>query len=180
MAIYSSSNYQLIVLSKNYFLWVGLKNSVQFMVNPYPDIQWFNENKENSIFKLREKITADNSGTKWLVITEHYRTEEVQQFLPPERVCVLSDKLSLRQLSTSLKCPEFQRRRQKNVPLTHSEIHICLLIIMGYSINTIASMLNKSPKTIYTHRRNAMVKFDCNTLAGLHRKMSTIENCSRY
>ncbi|MGZ7254059.1 helix-turn-helix transcriptional regulator, partial [Streptococcus pyogenes] len=61
---------------------------------------------------------------------------------------------------------------------THSEIHICSLVIMGFSPNTIARMLHKSPKTIYTHRRNAMAKFHCNTLADLHRKIRTMNDRS--
>lgn len=180
MSTFSPPNYQLIVLSKNYFLWLGLKNSIQYMVNPYPVIKWFNEDNENSIFTLREKIVTDETEQKWLVITEHSRTQEIQQFLPPDRVYVLSDKLSFKQLAVHLKRPEFNRTRQKDVALTHSEIHICLLTIMGFSISAIANMLHKSPKTIYTHRRNAMGKFHCNTLADLHRKMRTIENSPLY
>lgn len=172
--------YQLVVLSKNYFLWQGLKHSLPYMVNPSPTLQWFNKDNDNCVFELREKILCDNSETKWLVITEDNRTQEIQQFLPPGRVCVLSDKLSIKQLAQQLKHPEFRRSMRKESPLTHSEIHICLLIIMGFSPNTIARMLHKSPKTIYTHRRNAMAKFHCNTLAELHRKIRTMENRSPY
>lgn len=175
-----SAPYHLVVLSNNYFLWMGLKHSIPYMINPYPTLQWFNKVGENCIFELREKILQENDEIKWLVITEERRMQEVQQCLPPERVCVLSDKLSIKQLTEQLKHPEFRRTMRKETPLTPSEIHICLLIIMGFSPNSIARMLHKSPKTIYTHRRNAMAKFHCNTLADLHRKIRTIENRSLY
>ena len=175
-----SAPYELVVLSQNYFLWMGLKHSVPYMINPSPALHWFNEKTNNNVFQLREKILRNNSDSKWLIITEDYRVPEVQQILPPDRACVFSDKLSIKQLTQQLKQPEFRRTPHKETPLTHSEIHICLLIIMGFSPNAIAGMLHKSPKTIYTHRRNAMAKFHCNTLAELHRKIRNIDNRSLY
>lgn len=172
--------YQLVILSNNYFLWLGLKHALPFMINPAPTPQWFNLENDDSVFKLREQILSDNSESKWLIVTEHNRVQEVQQFLPPERACVFSDKLSLKAMSQQFKKPEFRRTLRREPPLTHSEIHVCLLIIMGYSPSDIANMLHKSPKTIYTHRRNAMTKFNCNTLAELHRKIRTINNSSLY
>lgn len=172
--------YQVAILSTNYFLWLGLKHAIPYMVCPNPAIQWFNKDNNESVFQLRERIINDDKEAKWLIITEHNRVQEVQQFLPPERACVFSDKLSLRALSQQLSKPDFRRTLRKESPLTQSEIHVCLLIILGFPPKAIADMLHKSPKTIYTHRRNAMTKFHCNTLAELHRKIRSVNNSSLY
>lgn len=165
------TRYQLVVLSDNYYLWSGLRHCIPFMVEPHLALSWHKDLTGEDLFLLREKILQDTSGKKWLIVTGHKRMQELQQLLPPGKVCLIRDNVSLKQLACHLRHPDFHRRIEKDAPLTQTEAHVCRLIIKGLSTVKIAEMMNKSPKTVYTHRRNAMTKFHCHTLADLHRKM---------
>lgn len=175
-----AERYQLIVYSDNYYLWSGLRHLIREMGEPQLSIAWHNDLSSKSLFQLRETILNDASSRRWLVVTPDNRLREVQQILPSENVCVIRDTLTLKQFANHLRHPDFRRTIQKDAPLTRTEVSVCLLIIKGFSTVKIAVMMNKSPKTIYTHRRNAMVKFHCHTLAELHRKMHLMESRSLY
>ena len=57
--------YQVAILSTNYFLWLGLKHALPYMVCPNPAIQWLNKDNDESVFQLREIILHDDKEAKW-------------------------------------------------------------------------------------------------------------------
>lgn len=60
------------------------------------------------------------------------------------------------------------KRLESKLPdLTHSEIAIINGILDGYSISELSNEYRVSRKTVYTHKRNAMVKLNLSTTAEL-------------
>ncbi|MBM3073146.1 helix-turn-helix transcriptional regulator [Enterobacter sp. RHBSTW-00994] len=172
------ADYQIIILSDNYFLWLGLKAIVSAMMNPRPDIFWINEVRPENILRIREQVMTSATDLGWLVFTEAFRINDIQVYLPSERVNVLAADLSIAQLSNRLKTADFTDVAEPDATLTRSELRVCMLIGKGLSLARIAQLLKKSPKTIYTHKRNAMSKFHCQNLAQFHRKICLLERQS--
>lgn len=173
-------NYQIIILSDNYFLWLGLKTAIDTMMTPRPDIFWINEISPESIFRMREQVMKSHPERHWLVFTDASRISDIQIYLPADRVKVMADDLSVSRLMLSLRSGDFTSASVPDATLTRSELRVCTLISKGISLVRIAQLLNKSPKTIYTHKRNAMSKFHCHNLAEFHRKICLLEQKSLY
>ena len=114
------------------------------------------------------KETTDNG---WLIFTDECRVNDINVYLPAGRVRVLAGNISIIQLSQHLRNADFTQRYRPDANLTRSELRVCTLLSQG---------LNKSPKTIYTHKRNAMTKFRCQNLAEFHRKICLLEQQSFY
>lgn len=174
------ADYQIIILSDNYFLWLGLKALISTMMAPRPDIFWSNGVSPESILRMREQVMKSSSYKHSLVFTEASRVNDIQIYLPSERVKVMPTNLSVSQLILRLSTENFTNASVPNATLTRSELRVCTLISKGISLVRIAQLLNKSPKTIYTHKRNAMTKFHCHTLAEFHRKICLLEQQSLY
>ena len=171
--------YQVRVLSNNYFFWLGVKNLVRQQGKPTADIQWVKENNDGQQRLLCQEIYATPIAQKWLVFTESEQIDTLSVMLPDDRVNILSDRLEMSELKEQLKNPTFSRRR-RDKQLTRSEARVCSLIRQGFTLVRIAQILNKSPKTIYTHKRNAMDKFHCDTLVEFNRKMNLMERQALY
>lgn len=171
--------FQIVILSDNYFLWLGLTTLIPTMITPRPDIFWINEVTPKNILRMREQVmnTAGDSG--WLLFTDEHRVNAINVYLPNARVKVLSGKLSLKELSQQLNNADFTAESEPEPTLTRQELQVCSLISKGISLVRIAQMLHKSPKTIYTHKRNAMTKFRCQNLAEFHQKISLLNRPSQ-
>lgn len=180
MTPYFSERYRIVVLGDNTYLWSGLRHYLNALSGVTPTMYWQKSLSSESLFLLRDALSQDASTIRWLAIAPHNRVREIQQILPSDKVCVLRDNLTLPQFAHYLRQPDFRRSAPKEVPLTRTEVNVCMLIIQGFSTAKIADMMHKSPKTIYTHRRNAMVKFHCHTLAELHSKMHFMTRRSFY
>lgn len=174
-----AANFQIVILSDNYFLWLGLKSAISMMMAPRPDIFWISEVSPESILRMREQVMK-SPVHHWLVFTEASRINDIQIYLPSERVSVMPDNLTVSQLVLRLSSEDFTCTRVPDATLTRSELRVCTLISKGISLVRIAQLLNKSPKTIYTHKRNAMTKFHCHNLAEFHRKICLLEQQSLY
>lgn len=46
--------FQIVILSDNYFLWLGLTTLIPTMITPRPDIFWINEVTPKNILRMRE------------------------------------------------------------------------------------------------------------------------------
>ncbi|MFU0444034.1 helix-turn-helix transcriptional regulator [Pseudocitrobacter faecalis] len=171
--------YQVRVLSNNYFFWVGVKNLMHQQGKPAADIKWIKEASDSQQRLLCQEIYATPIIQKWLVFTESEQIDTLSVMLPDDRVNILSDRLEMSELKEQLKNPTFSRRR-RDKQLTRSEARVCSLIRQGFTLVRIAQILNKSPKTIYTHKRNAMDKFHCDTLVEFNRKMNLMERQALY
>ncbi|MEB4673502.1 LuxR C-terminal-related transcriptional regulator [Enterobacteriaceae bacterium G50] len=171
--------YQIRVLSNNYFFWLGVKNLVRQQGKPAVDLQWVKATNDGQQRLLCQEIYATPVAQKWLVFTESEQVDNLSVMLPDDRVNILSDRLTMAELQEQLKNPIFSRRR-RDKQLTRSEARVCSLIRQGFTLVRIAQILNKSPKTIYTHKRNAMDKFHCNTLVEFNRKMNLMEQQALY
>lgn len=171
--------YQVRVLSNNYYFWLGVKNLVRQQAKLAVDVQWVQDTTDSQQRLLCQEIYATPIAQKWLVFTENEQVDNLSVMLPDDRVNILTDRLPLDELQEQLKNPTFSRRR-RDKQLTRSEARVCSLIRQGFTLVRIAQILNKSPKTIYTHKRNAMDKFHCNTLVDFNRKMNLMEKHALY
>lgn len=173
-------DFHVIVLSDNYFLWLGLKTLISMMMTPRPDIFWINSVSPETILRMREQIMRETTDNGWLIFTDECRVNDINVHLPAGRVRVLAGNISIIQLSQHLRNADFTQRYRPEANLTRSELRVCTLLSKGISLVRIAQLLNKSPKTIYTHKRNAMTKFRCQNLAEFHRKICLLEQHSLY
>lgn len=164
------SDYQVIVLSENYYLWLGLKTLFSRRGPTRPDTIWFNTLNPEIILRLRQQILLHTSKTHTLVFVESLLIDDLKVYLPMEGVTILPDDLPIDRLNEDLKTSNCKKSRLQ--ALTRAELRVCSMISKGLSLAHIASILNKSPKTIYTHKRNAMLKFQCQHHAEFHRKIS--------
>lgn len=80
------ADYQIIILSDNYFLWLGLKALISTMMAPRPDIFWSNGVSPESILRMREQVMKSSPYKHSLVFTEASRVNDIQIYLPSERV----------------------------------------------------------------------------------------------
>ncbi|WP_263070192.1 helix-turn-helix transcriptional regulator [Enterobacter huaxiensis] len=176
----STPDFRIIILSENYFLWRGLTSLISMMMTPRPDIFWINSVSPEGILRVREQIMKDTAHSGWMIFTDECRVNDIQAYLPAGRVSVLADNLSVIQLSQCLRNADFTHGSLQDATLTRQELRVCTLISKGISLIRIAHLLNKSPKTIYTHKRNAMSKFHCQNLAEFHRKICLLEQHSLY
>lgn len=176
----SLSPYQILILSDNYYLNFGLRHLISQQMSPRPDIIWLKNPTAERILRLREQVLDQHTDKKWIAFTERYQIDSFRIFLPRERVCILPADLTLKQLSQRLKAPDFSHVTRRETPLTPAELRVCSLFIKGLTVGGIARMLNKSPKTIHTHKRNAMDKFHSQTLADFHRKICLLEQRALY
>lgn len=176
----TNARYQIIILSDNAFLWFGLKTLITTMMVPRPNIFWINDVTPLRILHMREQIMQRAEPEDWLVFTDAARVSDLRVYLPHERVHILADNLTVAQLTRRLRSADFSSVTPPDAKLTRSELRVCTLISRGISLVGIARLLNKSPKTIYTHKRNAMSKFHCRNLAEFHRKICLLEQRSRY
>lgn len=176
----SAPDFRIIILSENYFLWLGLTSLISMMMTPRPDIFWINSVSPEGILRMREQIVKDTADNGWMIFTDECRVNSIQVYLPAGRISVLADNLSVIHLSQCLRNADFTHHLLPDATLTRQELRVCTLISKGISLVRIAQMLNKSPKTIYTHKRNAMCKFHCQNLAEFHRKLCLLEQHSLY
>lgn len=168
-----NADYKVIVLSGNAFLWLGLKTFISQSVDPCPEIFWINDVSPEGILPLRQLMLNIRVKKGWLVFTDASRVNDIKIILGGERVHVVAGNLSLAQLSRCFQNTPFAS--VKNATLTCQELRVCMLFRNGFSLVRIAQILNKSPKTIYTHKRNAMNKFHCQNLAEFHRKLFLLD-----
>lgn len=166
------SPYQILILSENYYLNLGLRHLIGEHMTPRPDIAWIKTTGVESLVRLRKQVLEPNPQTKWIAFAERQKIESFRLFLPHKYVCLIPSDLPLKQLSQRLKVPDFSHIAPRVTPLTPSEMRVCSLFIKGFTVGGIARILRKSPKTIHTHKRNAMDKFHSHTLADFHRKIS--------
>lgn len=176
----SRAQFHIIILSENAFLWLGLKTLIAMMMTPRPDIFWINSVSPETLLRLREQVMRDTADNSWLIFTDERRINDVSVYLPAGRVRILADNLSIIQLSQRLRQADFSNDSLPDATLTCQELRVCTLLSKGISLVRIAQLLNKSPKTIYTHKRNAMSKFHCHNLAEFHRKICLLEQQSFY
>jgi Response regulator containing a CheY-like receiver domain and an HTH DNA-binding domain len=171
--------YQIRVLSDNYYFWLGVKNFVRQLGASVGDVHWVKESTDRQHRLLCQEIYATPVAQKWLIFIESEQIDNLGIMLPDDRVNILSDRLKMDELSDQLRNPTFSRRRRIK-QLTRSEARVCSLIRQGFTLVRIAQILNKSPKTIYTHKRNAMTKFNCDRLADFNRKINLMEKNELY
>lgn len=169
---HSLSPWQILILSDNYYLNLGLRHLICEQMSPRPDIIWVKAAGTESLSRLREQVLEPNPQKKWIAFADRHALESFRLFLPHTNVCLLPSDLTLTQLARRLKAPVFSHIAPREVPLTPTELRVCSLFIKGFSVGGIARIMRKSPKTIHTHKRNAMDKFHSQTLADFHRKIS--------
>lgn len=169
---HSVSPWQILILSDNYYLNLGLKHLICQQMSPRPDIIWLKTTGAESLSRLRELVLEPNPQKKWIAFADRQQVGSLRLFLPHTNVCLLPADLNLTQLARRLKAPVFSHIPPRETPLTPTELRVCSLFIKGFSVGGIARILRKSPKTIHTHKRNAMDKFHSHTLADFHRKIS--------
>lgn len=168
-----NAGYQVIVLSENTYLWLGLEWLISTAVTPRPDMYWIKNASPEGLVRLQERLLDKHAGADWLVFTDADRVSDVNAFLRGERARAVADNVSLAQLSHCFSDTTFTF--ENTATLTYQEMRVCMLFHKGFSPARIAQILNKSPKTIYTHKRNAMNKFCCHTLAEFHRKLCLLD-----
>lgn len=169
---HSVSPWQILILSDNYYLSLGLKHLICQQMSPRPDIIWLKTAGIDSLSHLRERVLEPNPQSKWIAFADRQQIESFRLFLPHKNICLLPADLTLTQLARRLKAPVFSHIPLRETPLTPTELRVCSLFIKGFSVGGIARIMRKSPKTIHTHKRNAMDKFHSHTLADFHRKIS--------
>ncbi|AMJ72205.1 helix-turn-helix transcriptional regulator [Enterobacter cloacae] len=167
-----NAGYQVIVLSSNAFLWLGLHSIIATAVSPRPEAYWINNVTPEGLLRLQELLNA-HVGQSWLLFTDTAWVNDVNALPGSERVRVVPGNVSLAQLSHCFSDMTFSF--DNTAALTYQEMRVCMLFHKGFSPVRIAQILNKSPKTIYTHRRNAMNKFCCHSLAEFHRKLCLLD-----
>lgn len=168
-----NAGYQAIVLSGNAFLWLGLSSLISAAVTPSPEMHWIDDVTPQGLLRLQTLLRNTHVGQNWLVFTDAARVCDVNACLRNERVRVVADNLSLAQLSRCFSDTTFAF--ENAATLSYQEMRVCMLLHKGFSPVRIAKILNKSPKTIYTHKRNAMNKFCCHSLADFHRKLCLLD-----
>ncbi|HCJ6522422.1 TPA: helix-turn-helix transcriptional regulator [Enterobacter cloacae] len=167
-----NAGYQVIVLSSNAFLWLGLHSIVSTAVSPRPEAYWINNVTPEGLQRLQE-LFSTNVGQSWLLFTDTARVNDINTLPGNERIRVVPGNVSLAQLSHCFSDMAFSL--ENTATLTYQEMRVCRLIQKGFSPVRIAQILNKSPKTIYTHKRNAMKKFCCQNLAEFYRKLCLLD-----
>ncbi|EOF9297620.1 helix-turn-helix transcriptional regulator [Enterobacter bugandensis] len=167
-----NAGYKVIVLSSNTFLWLGLHSIISTAVSPRPEAYWINNVNPEGFLRL-QKLLNTHAGQNWLLFTDAAQVNDINALPGNERVRVVADNVSLAQLSHCFSDMTFSF--ENSATLTYQEMRVCMLFHKGFSPVRIAQVLNKSPKTIYTHKRNAMNKFCCQNLADFHRKLCLLD-----
>ncbi|RAU36158.1 helix-turn-helix transcriptional regulator [Enterobacter sp. RIT418] len=168
-----NAGYQVIILSDNAFLWLGLHSMISAAVTPRPEMYWIDDVTPKGLLRLQERLLNTHLGQNWLVFTDAARVCDVNACLRNARVRVVADNLSLAQLSHSFSDKTFAFANAAT--LSDQEMRVCMLLHKGFTPVRIAKILKKSPKTIYTHKRNAMNKFCCRSMADFHRKLCLLD-----
>ncbi|HCB1628501.1 TPA: LuxR family transcriptional regulator [Enterobacter kobei] len=169
----ANAGYQVIVLSSNAFLWLGLNSILSTAVSPRPEVYWINNVNPQGLMRLQTLLLNTHVGGNWLLLTDAARVNDINAWLHNARVRVVADNVSLAQLSLCFSDTSFSF--ENTATLTCQEMRVCMLFHKGFSPIRIAQILNKSPKTIYTHKRNAMNKFCCQNLAEFHQKLCLLD-----
>ncbi|HBI6863457.1 TPA: LuxR family transcriptional regulator [Enterobacter cloacae] len=168
-----NAGFRVIILSENAYLCLGLRSIIATAVAPRPEIYWINDVNPEGLLHLQEHLLNTRAGSDWLVFTDAARVDEITAFLRGERVRVVADNLTLAQLSHCFSDTTYSF--ENLATLTYQEMRVCMLFHKGFSPVRIAQVFGKSPKTIYTHKRNAMNKFCCQNLAEFHRKLCLLD-----
>lgn len=167
---------QIIVLSQNRFFWLGLQALVSVMPLPHPEILWLNNFTAETLARLRLACRQ----CKTLLVTERDFIDDVQVFLPVSQITLIADTNPLTQVQQWLKEGNFPLVSTQAPILTRAELRVCTLYSQGLNTVRIARVLNKSPKTIHSHKRNVMAKFHCRNLVEFHRTLTLLEQKRFY
>lgn len=151
----------IYVFSQNYFLWNGIRHSLPWLPPSRQEYQWL---ADITLAALDAQIKALPSGALCVIITEASRAQTLRQLLP-RGILVMGDDEPLNALNTWLESPGIAQTSPER--LTRAEFKICTLISKGYPPAGIARLLNKSQKTVNSHKRSAMQKLRCHSSAEL-------------
>lgn len=168
--------YHMVVFSQNHYFWLGLQTLVATMATPRPELLWLNAFSAESLACLRLRSREG----KTLIVTGPDLVDDVQICLPTSQVILIASTHSLEQVKQWLEAGEFPVFASQAPVLTRAEIRVCTLYRQGLNTVRIARVLNKSPKTIHSHKRNVMAKFHCRNLVEFHRTLTRLEQKRFY
>ena len=151
----------IYVFSQNYFLWNGIRHSLAWLPPSRQEYHWLTD---ITLGVLDERIKDLPAGAFCIIVTEASRIQTLRQLLP-RGILVIGDDEPLHTLDAHLNSPSAVP--VSTVRLTHAERKVCALISKGYAPDGIARLLNKSQKTINSHKRSAMQKLSCHSSAEL-------------
>jgi DNA-binding CsgD family transcriptional regulator len=151
----------IYIFSENYYLWVGIRISLSWLLPSRPLFTWISAPSLSALDGLGKQPGKD---LRRVLVAEADQVETLK-LLVPKDVRVLPDNLPLTELLAQINAPAENKRRGTH--LTRSEWQVCLSISRGVTAQEMARKLNKSPKTINGHKRNAMQKMRCHSNADL-------------
>jgi DNA-binding CsgD family transcriptional regulator len=151
----------IYIFSENYYLWVGIRISLSWLLPSRPLFTWISAPSLSALDGLGKQPGKD---LRRVLVAEADQVETLK-LLVPKDVRVLPDNLPLTELLAQINAPAENKRRGTH--LTRSEWQVCLSISRGVTTQEMACKLNKSPKTINGHKRNAMQKMRCHSNADL-------------
>ena len=66
----ANAGYQVIVLSSNAFLWLGLNSILSTAVSPRPEGYWINNVNPQGLMRLQTLLLNTHVGGNWLFLTD--------------------------------------------------------------------------------------------------------------
>lgn len=152
------------------------KTGKPFIVNYYTDFRAFKQKYKNHNFQavIINPTLLLNLNSEWKEFTEIniIRIACVYQYIP-QNVYTMFDHIfyieqHISELVKMLTETKYHLRNQENNDtLSAREKEILIYLTNGKSIKEIADILNLSPHTILTHRKNISLKTGIKTIAGL-------------
>lgn len=91
----ANAGYQVIVLSSNAFLWLGLNSILSTAVSPRPEAYWINNVNPQGLMRLQTLLLNTHVGGNWLLLTDAGRVNDINAWLHNARVRVVADNVSL-------------------------------------------------------------------------------------
>lgn len=162
----------IYVFSQNYFLWNGVRHSLAWLPPSRQEYHWL---ADMTLAALNDLIKALPEGALCIIITEASRTQTLRQLLP-RSILVMGDNEPSAALDRYLNAPPTEQASAQR--LTRAELNVCTLISKGYPPAGIARLLNKSQKTINSHKRSAMQKLSCHSSAELWTRITQFSSPS--
>ncbi len=150
----------LVFLDLDMPIWNGLKTLTELKIN-YPQLRCLMLSMNNEKAIIEECIQKGASG----YLNKDCTEAELQEAIFTEEPIFLSKEV-LRSLSGYSKKTESTGFKLQTA-LTDRELDILALLCEGLSPKEIAEKIYLSPRTVETHKKNIMEKFDINSIGKL-------------
>lgn len=176
---------QISIISDDVYAKIGLEELV-LSLSPITPLSvkkiysfektWINEKEIKSLLASQESLV--------LILAHNSLLTFLSSLKLPEYITLGSYNGNLKALQTHINLFLNEKRKHKaeeyKKKLTHQEYLVIEMYLKGQSLHIISRQLNRSYKTIYAHKRNAMKKMGIKTVIDLVQKKQSILAATKF